>query len=51
MISCAVAKVRILDAIRDVVIMLIPMFVVLALIIVFPQIPLFLPRLFPPGTL
>jgi hypothetical protein len=27
------------------------MFVVLALIIVFPQIPLFLPRLFPPGTL
>jgi len=24
---------------------------VLALIVVFPQIPLFLPRLFPPGTL
>ena len=26
-------------------------FVVLALIIIFPQIPLFLPKLFPPGTL
>jgi len=51
MISCAVAKIRILDAIKDVMIMLIPMLVVLALIIVFPQIPLFLPRLFPPGTL
>ena len=51
MISCAVAKIRMLDAIKDVMIMLIPMFIVLALIIVFPQIPLFLPRLFPPGTL
>jgi TRAP-type C4-dicarboxylate transport system permease large subunit len=51
MISCAVAKIRIVDAIKDVMIMLIPMLVVLALIIVFPQIPLFLPRLFPPGTL
>jgi tripartite ATP-independent transporter DctM subunit len=51
MISCAVAKIRLVDALKDVMIMLIPMFVVLALIIVFPQIPLFLPRLFPPGTL
>jgi tripartite ATP-independent transporter DctM subunit len=51
MISCAVAKIRIVDAIKDVMIMLVPMLLVLALIIVFPQIPLFLPRLFPPGTL
>ena len=51
MISCAVAKIRMVDALKDVMIMLIPMFVVLALIIIFPQIPLFLPRLFPPGTL
>ena len=51
MIACAVAKIRILDAVKDVMIMLIPMLLVLALIIVFPQIPLFLPRLFPPGTL
>jgi len=51
MISCAVAKIRMVEAIKDVMIMLIPMFVVLALIIIFPQIPLFLPRLFPPGSL
>jgi TRAP-type C4-dicarboxylate transport system permease large subunit len=51
MIACAVAKIRIVDAVKDVMIMLIPMLLVLALIIVFPQIPLFLPRLFPPGTL
>jgi tripartite ATP-independent transporter DctM subunit len=51
MISCAVAKIRMLDAMKDVMIMLIPMLLVLALIIVFPQVPLFLPRLFPPGTL
>jgi tripartite ATP-independent transporter DctM subunit len=51
MISCAVAKIRLFDALKDVAIMLIPMFVVLALIIIFPQLALFLPRLFPPGTL
>jgi tripartite ATP-independent transporter DctM subunit len=51
MISAHIAGIRMLDALKDVVIMLIPMFVVLALIILFPQIPLFLPRLFPPGTL
>jgi tripartite ATP-independent transporter DctM subunit len=51
MISCAVAKIRLLDAVKDVMIMLVPMLLVLALIIIFPQIPLFLPRLFPPGTL
>ena len=31
--------------------MLVPMLLVLAAIIVFPGLPLFLPRLFPPGTL
>ncbi len=51
MISCAVAKIRIVDAMKDVMIMLIPMLLVLAIIIVFPSVPLFLPRLFPPGTL
>jgi TRAP-type C4-dicarboxylate transport system permease large subunit len=51
MIACAVAKVRLVDTLKDVAIFLIPMLLVLALIIVFPQIPLFLPRLFPPGTL
>jgi len=51
MISAHVAAMRIVDALKDVMIMLVPMLMVLALIIVFPQIPLFLPRLFPPGTL
>ena len=51
MISCAVAKIRMVDALKDVMIMLIPMFIVLGLVIMFPQISLFLPRLFPPGTL
>jgi tripartite ATP-independent transporter DctM subunit len=51
MIACAIAKIRLIDALKDVVIFLVPMLIVLALIIVFPQIPLFLPRLFPPGTL
>ncbi len=51
MISCAVAKVRMIDVMKDVMIMLIPMLLVLAVIIVWPSVPLFLPRLFPPGTL
>jgi tripartite ATP-independent transporter DctM subunit len=51
MISCAVAKIRMMDAMKDVMIMLIPMFIVLALVIMFPQVSLFLPRLFPPGAL
>ena len=51
MISAHVAGIRLVDALKDVMIFLVPMLLVLALIIVFPQIPLFLPRLFPPGTL
>jgi tripartite ATP-independent transporter DctM subunit len=48
MISCAVAKVPISFAIKDTMIMLIPMLVVLMAIIVFPDIVLFLPRFFSP---
>jgi tripartite ATP-independent transporter DctM subunit len=51
MISAHIAGVRIMDVLKDVFIMLIPMFAVLALVIVWPQVVLFLPRLFPPGTL
>jgi tripartite ATP-independent transporter DctM subunit len=51
MISAHVAGIRIVDALRDVVIMLMPMFAVLALVIMWPDVVLFLPRLFPPGTL
>ena len=51
LIACAVAKVRMVDVLKDTLIMLVPMLLVLAAIIVFPGLPLFLPRLFPPGTL
>jgi TRAP-type C4-dicarboxylate transport system permease large subunit len=51
MISCAVAKIRIVDAIKDTMIMLVPMLLVLAAIIIWPSVALFLPRLFPPGSL
>jgi tripartite ATP-independent transporter DctM subunit len=51
MIACAVAKIRIVDAIKDVCIMLIPMLGVLALIIVWPDVVLFLPKLISPEFL
>jgi tripartite ATP-independent transporter DctM subunit len=51
MISAHVAGMRVVDALKDVFIMLMPMFGVLALVIMWPQLVLFLPRLFPPGTL
>jgi tripartite ATP-independent transporter DctM subunit len=51
MISCAVAGIRIREALKDTLIMLMPMLAVLAMVIMWPQVSLFLPRLFPPGTL
>ena len=45
MISCAIAKVRLMYVMKDVMIMLMPMLGVLAATIVFPEIILFLPRL------
>jgi tripartite ATP-independent transporter DctM subunit len=44
MISCAIAKVRLRYALKDTMIMLVPMLLVLAAIIVWPEIPLILPR-------
>ena len=51
MISAHVAGMRVVDCLKDVFIMLIPMLGVLALVILWPDLVLFLPRLFPPGTL
>ena len=51
MISCAVAKVRLRYALKDTMIMLVPMLLVLAAMIVWPEIPLFLPRLIAPELL
>jgi tripartite ATP-independent transporter DctM subunit len=48
MISCAVAKVPLKFALKDTLIMLVPMLLMLGAIIVWPEIPLFLPRLISP---
>jgi len=51
MISCAIAKVRLRFALKDTMIMLVPMLLVLAALIVWPEIPLLLPRLIAPEYL
>jgi TRAP-type C4-dicarboxylate transport system permease large subunit len=51
MISCAIAKVRLRYALKDTMIMLVPMLLVLAAIIVWPEIPLVVPRMFAPDFL
>jgi TRAP-type C4-dicarboxylate transport system permease large subunit len=51
MISCAIAKVRLRYALKDTMIMLVPMLVVLAALIIWPDIPLLLPRLIRPEFL
>ena len=51
LISCAIAKIRMIDALKDVMIMLIPMLSVLALLIVWPEVALFLPKLISPEFL
>jgi tripartite ATP-independent transporter DctM subunit len=51
MISCAVAGIRMREAIKDTLIMLLPMLGVLALVILWPQVSLFLPSLISPEFL
>jgi tripartite ATP-independent transporter DctM subunit len=51
MISCAVAKVPIKFALKDTLIMLMPMLAMLAAIIIWPEIPLILPKLIAPELL
>jgi tripartite ATP-independent transporter DctM subunit len=51
MIACSVAGIRILDALKDTVIMLLPMFCVLALVILWPDAVLFLPKIVSPEFL
>ena len=51
MISCAVAKVPLRFALKDTLIMLVPMLVVLAACIVWPEIVLILPKLISPEYL
>jgi tripartite ATP-independent transporter DctM subunit len=51
LVSCAIAKVRLRYALKDTMIMLVPMLLVLAAMIVWPEIPLLLPRLIRPDFL
>jgi TRAP-type C4-dicarboxylate transport system permease large subunit len=51
MIACSIAGMRMRDAIKDTMLMLIPMFVVLGLVIVWPKVSLFLPSLISPEFL
>ena len=51
MIACSVAGIRIVDAIKDTMIMLLPMLGVLALVILWPDMVLFLPKIVSPEFL
>jgi len=51
MVACSVAGMRVRDAIKDTFIMLVPMLLVLALVIVWPKVSLFLPGLISPEFL
>jgi len=51
MISCAIAKVRLRYALKDTMIMLVPMLLVLGAMIIWPRIPLLLPELIRPEFL
>jgi tripartite ATP-independent transporter DctM subunit len=51
MISCAIAKVRMTDVLKDTMIMLLPMLGVLILVIIWPSVSLFLPSLISPEFL
>ena len=51
MVACAVAKVPLKFVLKDTLIMLMPMLVVLGAIILFPEIPLILPKLLAPELL
>ena len=51
LISCAIGKVSMLEAIKDVAVILLPLLLLLCLVIVFPELVLFLPRLIKPEFL
>jgi tripartite ATP-independent transporter DctM subunit len=51
MIACSIAGIRMREALRDTLIMLLPMLAVLALLILWPQVALFIPSLVSPEFL
>jgi len=51
MISCAIAKIPLRAALKDTMIMLVPMLLVLAMLIIWPEIALIVPRWIRPDYL
>ncbi|MEO2019252.1 MAG: TRAP transporter large permease [Fuerstiella sp.] len=51
LISCSLGKIKVVDALKDVAIILLPMLVLLIVVVFFPEIVLFLPRLLTPQFL
>ncbi len=51
LISCALGKIKMVNAIKDVTIILIPMLILLIVVILFPEVVLFLPRWLTPQFL
>jgi TRAP-type C4-dicarboxylate transport system permease large subunit len=51
LIACSIANIRVIDALKDTFIMLMPMLCVLALVILWPDLSLFFPRLISPEFL
>ncbi|HWA37859.1 MAG TPA: TRAP transporter large permease [Burkholderiales bacterium] len=51
MIACSVAGIRMIDALKDTILMLLPMFGVLLLVILWPDLVLFLPKIVSPEFL
>jgi tripartite ATP-independent transporter DctM subunit len=51
LISCSIANIRMIDALKDVMIMILPMMAVLVVVIVWPDFSLILPRLLVPEFL
>jgi TRAP-type C4-dicarboxylate transport system permease large subunit len=48
LISCAIGRIKVIDCIRDVAVLLIAMLLMLAFVIFFPNVILFFPRLIMP---
>jgi TRAP-type C4-dicarboxylate transport system permease large subunit len=51
LIACSIAKIRVIDALKDTVLMLLPMLGVLGVVILWPDFSLLLPRLISPEFL
>ena len=51
LLSCSLGNIKVVDALKDVGIILLPMLLLLLVVILFPELVLFLPRLITPQFL